>query len=420
VQRAAKFVKYLPDFGWSPTVLTVSNPSVPVFDRTLLGEIPNSVCIVEAKTLEPSYEAKQSVSASDQTGSKQGVGKLLKTIIRGFANILLQPDPQILWLPAARRAAKKLLKEKKFDVIVATAPPFSSLILGAMLSKMFCIPLVLDYRDEWDISNAVWENKSLGRLSSFIQSRLQNYALKRASLVIATTQLSVTALEEKIALCDSKAAAICIYNGFDDSDINLTNRIQDPHESGSYVLSYVGTLWNLTSIAPVVKALHKLQREHPTVSDFLQLITAGRITAAQEQILDQLKDSAVSVTRRGYVEHSEAIDIILNSDGLLLLLSDMQVAGRVVPAKIFEYMATGNSIFVVAPKGEVWDLLSSYPRSYCIEPSDIDKLMESIVKDFQRVAGEGHSRLEGFNVYPYTRKKLSGDLAEALNGLVHS
>jgi len=95
VQRAAKFVKYLPDFGWSPTVLTVSNPSVPVFDRTLLGEIPNSVCIVEAKTLEPSYEAKQSVSASDQTGSKQGVGKLLKTIIRGFANILLQPDPQI-------------------------------------------------------------------------------------------------------------------------------------------------------------------------------------------------------------------------------------------------------------------------------------------------------------------------------------
>ena len=38
VQRVTKFVKYLPDFGWQSSVLTVSKPSVPAYDDSLLAE----------------------------------------------------------------------------------------------------------------------------------------------------------------------------------------------------------------------------------------------------------------------------------------------------------------------------------------------------------------------------------------------
>src|SRR5688500_8400881 len=63
VQRAVKFVKYLSEFGWQPSVLTVANPSVPVMDRSLLADIPRDVTIHKARTLEPGYAVKSIVSA---------------------------------------------------------------------------------------------------------------------------------------------------------------------------------------------------------------------------------------------------------------------------------------------------------------------------------------------------------------------
>src|SRR5687767_2179357 len=63
VQRTTKFVKYLPHWGWMPSVLTVANPSVPVWDESLVRDVPREVIVRRARTLEPSYSAKASVSA---------------------------------------------------------------------------------------------------------------------------------------------------------------------------------------------------------------------------------------------------------------------------------------------------------------------------------------------------------------------
>ena len=52
VQRVTKFVKYLPEFGWDSTVLTVENPSVPVLDQSLVGDVPRSTQIGRASCRE--------------------------------------------------------------------------------------------------------------------------------------------------------------------------------------------------------------------------------------------------------------------------------------------------------------------------------------------------------------------------------
>src|SRR5512132_2126966 len=43
VYRTLKFVKYLPEFGWEPVVLTVSNARFPVYDESLMKLIPAGV-----------------------------------------------------------------------------------------------------------------------------------------------------------------------------------------------------------------------------------------------------------------------------------------------------------------------------------------------------------------------------------------
>ena len=52
VQRAQKFVKYLPEFGWEPIVLTVKKVEYIAYDESLLKEIPDTE-IYRTETLDP-------------------------------------------------------------------------------------------------------------------------------------------------------------------------------------------------------------------------------------------------------------------------------------------------------------------------------------------------------------------------------
>ncbi|MBL4820879.1 MAG: glycosyltransferase [Gammaproteobacteria bacterium] len=418
VQRATKFVKYLPEFGWQPIVLTAQNPSVPIFDKSLLGDVAANVKIIKAKTYEPAYKAKAAVSASTQEETKQTRTKsLFKNILRQFANLLLQPDPQILWYPEARREANRFLTENRVDAILATGPPFTSFLLGSFLAKKHGIPLILDYRDEWDISNKVLENKNLGKFSLAIQKRMQNRVISRAKSVIATTKMSAQSLREKIENIGVSTSVDCIYNGFDVEDFKH-DRYAENAKGSKYLLTYVGTLWNLTSIAPVVTAIKKLVKDYPSLSSSLEFVVAGRRTAEQDAILDRLSDSAVSVIRHDYLDHDSAIKLMLDSQGLCLTLSDLNSAERVVPAKVFEYVACRNSIFVIAPKGEVWQLLSDYPRAFFAEPADIESITKFIVNDIRRFINEGNCKVSSYDASRYDRRALTGELANLLDQVV--
>ena len=50
VQRAAKLVKFLPEHGVVPTVLTVSNPSVPVMDHSFSKDLPDCAEVLRVRS----------------------------------------------------------------------------------------------------------------------------------------------------------------------------------------------------------------------------------------------------------------------------------------------------------------------------------------------------------------------------------
>lgn len=417
VQRAAKFVKYLPRCGWSPTVLTVSNPSVPLFDDSMLADIPASVSIVKARTLEPDYKTKHALSASAGSAAPQsGLRTRLKTSVRGIATMLLQPDPQVLWLPAALREGKKLLQTQKFDAIFVTAPPFSSLVLGAMLSRHSGVPLVVDYRDEWDISNSVWENKISNGFASFIQGRMQRFVLKQANTVVATTALSVAALKQKLlALGRTATTTACIYNGFDPEDFAFLDKCEARPRTEKIKLGYVGTLWNLTSIAPLVSALEEMFASNPEQTARIELEIAGRRTADQQILLARLAATNVTLTLHDYLDHLEALKMMWQSDVLVLLLGDYEFAGRVVPAKTFEYMALRNTILALCPQGEVWSILEGVDNATCIAPADVAGIKTFLASMLDQSVNrielrQGQEKIEQFN-----RLNLTAQLAEVLN-----
>jgi glycosyltransferase involved in cell wall biosynthesis len=419
VQRTTKFIKYLRGYGWEASVLTVANPSVPVLDDSLRQDVPESTLVRRARTLEPGYALKTSLAVRDARPGREGlVRRILKGGFRRLSTLALQPDPQVLWLPAALREGTRLLREVSHQAIFVTGPPFSSFLLGAALSRRTGLPLVLDYRDEWEISNAYWENKRLGPLSRLLQRGMQNRVLRQASGVVATTRASADSLEAAVARARSSARVACIYNGFDPQDFTAPSAPPATAATtpAAYRLGYVGTLWNLTSVVPLVEGIRLLAARSPELAARLEVELVGRRTASQTEALGGLNGLPCRVVQRGYVEHREALEVLHRCDGLCSLLSDVPGANRVVPAKVFEHMAARREVLVIAPRGELWDVVRGYPLAHCHEPSDVTGIAATLERLVLRQREE--RTLTAWDGSPYDRRSQAGQLADLLAGLL--
>ena len=59
------------------------------------------------------------------------------------------------WYPVLLRVARRIVKERKIDLVLITVPPFSSALLVKKLRKEFPhLAIVVDFRDEW-LSTAI-------------------------------------------------------------------------------------------------------------------------------------------------------------------------------------------------------------------------------------------------------------------------
>lgn len=413
VQRVTKFLKYLPRQGWEGSVLTVANPSVPVFDESLAEDVPAGTRVVRAPTWEPGYGMKSMISAGDE--SKEGRGPTVRGLARGAVKLVLHPDPQILWAPGALRHGRRLLAEVKHAAIVASGPPPSCFVIGALLARHSGLPLVLDFRDEWDLWSRYGENRSLGPLSRRIHRAIQRWVVRSADAIVATTRASARALEDVTARTASRARVSHIYNGFDPDDFDGLPA-PPPHTGESYRLVYTGTLWRMTSIAPVVAALQRLAAEHPERARRVELTLAGRRTAAQDAVLSALEGGPVRLVRHPYLDHRQALDLLGRASRLLVLLSDDPGAERVMPAKVFEYLAARRPILSVAPRGEMSELLDGFAHARSFEPGDAAGIAAFLASELAP-GGGGQPDVDGGNAAAYTRGRQAQELAALLDGI---
>jgi glycosyltransferase involved in cell wall biosynthesis len=380
VQRVTKLLKYLPRYGWAASVLTASNPSLPLADISLGDDIPADTIVRRARTFEPSYKTKSHLAAPMPDGLLAESQYLLTRALRYAANVALQPDAQVLWAPLAIKTGFELLASTSHAGILATGPPFSSFLVGAALSRHSGLPLILDYRDEWDLSNRYWENKSHGRITVRFQRLLETFLLRSAAAVVATTDASARVLQNSITAAGSMVRAQCIANGFDPDDFlsRPATTVDD-----TYRLTYVGTLWNVTSVEPLVQAVTLLAERSPNLSRRLELTVVGRCTPQQQALLRRLNGLPCRLIQHPYQVHTAALPFLTQATALCLLLADLPGVDRIVPAKLFEYLASRKPIVAIAPRGEVWRILRRHPGATLLEPRDVVGIASRLASHIQ-------------------------------------
>ena len=424
VLRTTKFVKFLPEFGWEVTVLTAENPSVPLRDESLLQEIPRQTVIHKARTYEPGYAVKSLVanSSATATGLAGALKRQVKQLARTIGNGLLQPDAAIMWYPQAVRAGMRVLSGVKHDAIVVSAPPFSSLLVGARLARASGLPLILDYRDEWTISNTYWENKRQGRIGRGIQQRMQHHVLRAAAAVVATTPGSAKAIGEIAAHAGSRAVSTHIYNGFDPNDFPQAKAIatRDDYGFGTDRLriAFVGTLWTLTSIRPFVQALQRLADRSPHLLESLEVVIAGRQVGEERLHLEAFESLPCRYVNLGFLDHDKALNLMTTSDWLLQLQSDLPGVERVIASKLFEYMGARRPILAITGEGDHADVVRTLPSATVCSPQDIEGIARAVATRLEAHRCGVVVEEAGQEGSLYERKRLTAQLAELLDRLV--
>ena len=251
VQRVLGLARYLPGLDFTVHVLTARNPRVPAYDPALLLRVPKEVKVHRTTTFEPSFRLRKTlwtgaVGSEQRKNHKTSYVRLLgKWAALQMAQRILSPDPQVLWLPTAMAEAERLVRRERIGVVIITAPPFSSFLIGHRLKRLFPhIRLISDFRDEWlqyFVKNFAF------RRSKYVEQRaaeIERVTVGLSDRVVAAAPAARNAIRSRYPLEPNEKFCV-VPNGFDEDDFSLSNHAHAaPNESSLHMLAPCTTLFH--------------------------------------------------------------------------------------------------------------------------------------------------------------------------------
>ena len=412
VQRWLKFVKYLPDLGWTPTVFIPENPSYPIVDETLEKEVSEYLAIIKTKIWEPYQLAeifgkdnKKFKAGQFDVGKNQSWKSKLSIWVRG--NFFI-PDARVFWVKPSGEYLKKYLKENQFDAFVTTGPPHSMHLIGLELKKEFPhLKWIADFRDPWtEIS--YYKHLKLTKSADQKHRNLERKVFETADITLATSFSDAENFRKK------GANAFCITNGFDE---NTNLRIRESEnlkiEKSKFTLSYIGVLEQLRNPEVLWKVLNELISENAVFKNDFQLKFVGRI---DDKILNEIEQTSLNnlVNNLGYLSHSAANVEMANSDLLLITNFPDDLSKGIIPGKIFEYLATGKQIISFGPKeSDVKKILEETNAGKHFSYDYETELKVFLLEKFEEWKS-GISNSQTQNIEQFSRKNLTKKLTELL------
>ncbi|MGE3799517.1 MAG: glycosyltransferase family 4 protein [Candidatus Kapaibacterium sp.] len=362
VFRVSKFVKYLPETGWFPTVLTVGDVGYYVHDYALLQEVEEAgVEIVRTKTLDPLRVAGRKKKTIPMPPDRS------RRLLTGISHTFLQPDNKIGWKRYAVREGLRILEEEKYDAILATAPPFTDFLIGLELSRATGVPLVVDYRDPW------LDNKHYFYATPFHRhyaARMEQEVLKHSEGIVVVNRKIKEQLIARWPFLTHESVHI-IPSGFDPMDLVTA---QPERVKGKKMrFTYSGLFDARRTPRFFFEALGKVFAKIPESRDEIEMCFIGTFRDSYRKMATKFGVSSALVTP-GYVEHREVMDWLLSSDVLWLTMYDPTIT----PGKVYEYMGTRKPILALAPEGIVRNVLDNYGAAVTVMPDKVEGIAEAI------------------------------------------
>ncbi len=430
--RTLRFVRDLPQCGWTPSVLTVHPATYPSaeIDTGLVQKVPADLKVYRAAA--PQYHRwyKNAVARAKalRTGGRVGsapVATVASTNAAAAAPapaalspldlvymLCRTPDIDAGWyVPALCRGLVAVARERP-DVLYASGGPWTTFLVARDLARLTGVPLVLDYRDPWTLNPAVARS---GNAFENLALRLERTVVHRARAIVANTDV----LRETLMRAHGDALGdktVVIHNSFDAGDYVTPAPAREP----VFTLSYVGAMYDAHSPEPLLQGVAALLASHPkTRGTFrVRLVGAGaRRIAARVQALGLADVVAVEEP----VSHAEAVRLQRAAHALVLLLTVPSDHSTFVPSKLYEYVAANRPILAITRGGALAGLLERRRLTpYVYRPDDVAGIAAGILELVERGVAGTLPQLADATVRSFSGRaaaeRLAGVLGAASDG----
>jgi len=420
VQRSLKFVKYLPEAGYLPIVLTIEAPDGRRWtpkDQALMDEVPAGVEIHRVSIPDEVHTpGKLERAARELLGLRSRFGKT--------------------WMERAIEAGTRIAEKEKPDLIFVTMSPFDGADAAAEISRRTGIPWVADLRDPWALDEFQLHRTGLHRE---LEKAQMERSLESAALVIMNTPESARRVKETMPRIHPEKV-VSLTNGYDAEDFagevppigggkfNIVHSGYFHAEQGLMERTRQRQYRLLGRTIPgverlsrshyyLLQALEQWLKEAPEIANEVRMHCVGVLSKSDQALIDASPAKELFVCS-GYLSHAECLRFVRGADLLFLPMHKMPAGMKagLVPGKTYEYMAAGRPVVATLPESDARDFLTQSGTGVFSPPGDVQGLLAALKSQHAKwKSGDQSCDWNHGFVQQFERKNLTAKLAEFLN-----
>lgn len=393
VQRVLKFVKYLPEFGWEPAVLTVRDGDFPARDPSLMGEIPAGVPVHRTPILEPytiyrRLTGRKPGEAVDvNTNYRPGTRvSLRERLAQGVRGALFIPDARVGWLLHGVSGGVEAGRKWGADLIFSSSPPYTCALLGRAVAHRLRKPWVFELRDPWTgfLSAPVRHG-----ISKALDRRLERNCVRQAARVVLAWRGIGRDLREKYPDLDESRFRL-VENGFDPDDLAGV----EPEPFDRFTVVYTGSMYGVRNPDTFLQAVARLLDSGRLKPEEFRVLFVGRFGDEVKAMFRRPELLGVAEDL-GHRPHAESVRFTLGADLLLLVVDDVKGSEGIVPGKVFEYLGARRPVLALAPEGDVADLVRRTGAGVVLDRNDVDGIAAALMGWVEERRRAGRVRFPG-------------------------
>ncbi|HKP38222.1 MAG TPA: glycosyltransferase [Pyrinomonadaceae bacterium] len=333
--RVGKTAKYLLKLGHDVRVLTAQNQP---FHPTLPVELPaERVLYTKSLNLRKPAEVALRKSANAEAESRMPRGGRFKALLKralGFPlrTLVYFPDANVGWLPYAVSAGSSLLQDWKADLILASSPPPTSLLVAHKLARKFNVPWIADMRDLW-VDHHYYKQPRWRRAA---ETKMERRVLSSAAGLVTVSEPLAETLRAKYG----KPTAV-VLNGFDITDYPSGSGLV--RNNGVVKILYTGATYpGGQDPSALFEALRRLGPlgDKVRVKFYGSFLNTIRETAAAHDVAHVVEVNAP-------IPYKESLKAQTEADILLLLLWTDPAQRGVYTGKLFEYIGARRPVLAI-------------------------------------------------------------------------
>lgn len=323
IQRTLRFVRYLPEFGWEPIVLTVDPRAYLGTGNDQLRDIPPGTIVNRTRA----WDAARHFA----------VGKR-------YPQILARPDRWMSWWLSAVPAGLAMIRKYRPQALWSTYPLATAHRIGHTLQRLSGLPWVADFRDPM-AQEGYPEDPSVWR--SF--ERIERAGIARAALSTFTTP---SALRDYQARYPARAARMSLLeNGYDEETFQGV-AADSPLDPDRLTILHSGIVYpSERDPTALFAALEDLKRADRSIFDRLRIRFRAPVHKALLEQLAADHGVAEAIEILPSIAYRDALSEMVRADGLLILQAAN--CNAQVPAKLYEYLRARRPILALTdPAGD--------------------------------------------------------------------